>query len=75
MADIAATTVMELRRRTGAGMMECKKALQEAGGDLDEGVKILRKAGYQGWISLEFEGKEDVKTGVAKSLELLRKVF
>jgi L-ribulose-5-phosphate 3-epimerase len=38
-------------------------------------AEILRKAHYQGWISLEFEGKEDVKSGAAKSLALLRKVF
>ena len=34
MADISASTVMELRQRTGLGMMECKKALTEAEGDL-----------------------------------------
>jgi len=34
MADISASTVMELRQRTGLGMMECKKALTEAAGDL-----------------------------------------
>src|SRR5678815_4394712 len=34
MADISASTVMELRQRTGLGMMECKKALTEADGDL-----------------------------------------
>jgi L-ribulose-5-phosphate 3-epimerase len=38
-------------------------------------VKILRDANYRGWISLEFEGKEDPRTGVPKSLELLRKAF
>ena len=37
MADISASTVMELRQRTGLGMMECKKALTEAGGDLAQG--------------------------------------
>jgi elongation factor Ts len=45
MAEISATNVAELRRRTGAGMMECKKALTEASGDLDEAVKVLRKSG------------------------------
>jgi elongation factor Ts len=37
--------VKELRERTGAGMMECKKALVEAGGDLDAAAEALRKAG------------------------------
>ena len=42
MADISATTVMELRQRTGLGMMECKKALTEAAGDLAKAEEILR---------------------------------
>jgi elongation factor Ts len=42
MADISATTVMELRQRTGLGMMECKKALTEAAGDLARAEEILR---------------------------------
>ena len=45
MAEISAAAVAELRRRTGAGMMECKRALGEAGGDMDEAIKVLRKAG------------------------------
>lgn len=42
---ISASQVSELRARTGAGMMDCKKALTEAGGDLDAAVDFLRKAG------------------------------
>jgi L-ribulose-5-phosphate 3-epimerase len=38
-------------------------------------AKILKAAGYRGYISLEFEGKEDPRTGIPKSLELLRKAF
>jgi elongation factor Ts len=45
MAEINAKAVMELRDRTGLGMMDCKKALAEAGGDMDKAVEILRKAG------------------------------
>ena len=37
--------VKELRERTGAGMMECKKALVEAGGDLDAAAEVLRMSG------------------------------
>jgi elongation factor Ts len=37
--------VKELRERTGAGLMACKKALEESGGDLDEAVDVLRKLG------------------------------
>ena len=42
---ITAAQVKELRERTGAGMMDCKKALQEAGGDMDKAIEILRKKG------------------------------
>src|SRR5512143_75457 len=42
MAEISASTVMELRQRTGLGMMECKKALTEAGGDLAKAEDLLR---------------------------------
>ena len=43
--QITAQMVKELRERTGAGMMDCKKALQENGGDLDKSVDFLRKKG------------------------------
>jgi elongation factor Ts len=42
---ISAAAVKALRDRTGAGMMDCKQALTEAGGDLDEAVKVLRTKG------------------------------
>ncbi|MBI2408449.1 MAG: translation elongation factor Ts [Gemmatimonadetes bacterium] len=45
MAAISAKDVAELRARTGAGMMDCKKALEEAGGAMDAAVDILRKKG------------------------------
>lgn len=45
MAEINAQLVKQLRDRTGAGMMECKKALQEANGDLAQAEIILRKRG------------------------------
>ena len=48
MAEISAQLVKQLRERTGAGMMECKKALQEANGDLDGGEVVLRKRGIAG---------------------------
>jgi elongation factor Ts len=43
--SISATQVKELRERTGSGMMECKKALQDANGDMETAVEILRKSG------------------------------
>ncbi len=43
--QITAAMVKELRERTGSGMMECKKALQEAGGDMEKAVEDMRKSG------------------------------
>ncbi len=45
MAQITASQVKELRERTGAGMMECKKALVETDGDIDAAIEHLRKTG------------------------------
>tara|TARA_R110000772_G_scaffold231592_2_gene342577 strand:- start:53578 stop:54504 length:927 start_codon:yes stop_codon:yes gene_type:complete len=45
MAEITAALVKELREQTGAGMMDCKKALAETGGDLDQAVDWLRTKG------------------------------
>lgn len=45
MANITAKDVAALRAKTGIGMMECKKALVEANGDVEEAIKILRKRG------------------------------
>ncbi len=52
--SITASMVKELRERTGAGMMECKKALVEANGDLDAAAEALRKSG---------QAKADKKAG------------
>ena len=52
--SISASMVKELRERTGAGMMECKKALVESGGDMDAAAELLRKSG---------QAKADKKSG------------
>jgi elongation factor Ts len=44
--EITAALVKDLRDRTGIGMMECKKALQETSGDLEKAITVLRKKGY-----------------------------
>jgi elongation factor Ts len=46
MMNITAEMVKDLRERTGIGMMECKKALEEAAGDAEKAIEILRKKGY-----------------------------
>ena len=43
--QITAAMVKELRERTGAGMMECKKALSESGGDMEAAIELMRKSG------------------------------
>lgn len=70
MANISAALVKELRERTSAGMMECKKALVETDGDLDRAIKVLRESGIakadkkagrvaaEGAISIAENGKE-----------------
>ncbi len=45
--EITAKMVKELREKTGVGMMDCKKALQEANGDFDKAVELLRKKGMK----------------------------
>ena len=44
---ITAQSVKALREQTGAGMMDCKKALMEADGDFDKAIEILRKKGQK----------------------------
>lgn len=47
MANITAAEVNKLRQTTGAGMMDCKNALVEAGGNMEEAISILRKKGQK----------------------------
>jgi len=72
MANITAQMVKELRERTGAGMMDCKAALQETNGDMEQAVDLLRKKGLakaakkagrvaaEGLIGLAVEGRKGV---------------
>ena len=72
MANITAQMVKELRERTGAGMMDCKAALQETNGDMEPAVDLLRKKGLakaakkagriaaEGLIGLAVEGSKGV---------------
>ena len=47
MANITAADVNKLRKQTGAGMMDCKKALVEAEGDFEKAIEVLRKKGQK----------------------------
>ena len=72
MANITAQMVKELRERTGAGMMDCKAALQETDGEMERAVDLLRKKGLakaakkagrvaaEGLIGLAVEGRKGV---------------
>ena len=60
MAEITAATVGKLREMTGAGMMDCKKALTEAGGELEKAVDILRKKGA---ATADVKAARDAKDG------------
>jgi elongation factor Ts len=62
--EITVEMVKSLRDVTGAGMMECKKALQEAGGDIEQAKKILRARGAQ--VAEKRAGRE-AKQGVVES--------
>jgi elongation factor Ts len=64
MSGISAGMVNELRQRTGAGLMECKKALVEANGDFEKATVILRKRGI---ASAEKKSGRDTNEGVIQS--------
>ncbi|MEA2351358.1 MAG: elongation factor Ts [Thermoleophilaceae bacterium] len=64
MADISAKDVKALRDRTGAGMMDCKSALQEADGDVDKAVEILR---VKGQAQAAKRGDRHASEGVVQS--------
>jgi len=61
---ISAAEVKSLREKTGAGMMDCKKALQEAGGDLDKAIDYLRKKGLQ---KVEKKAGRSAQEGIIQS--------
>ena len=67
MANITAKDVAELRKRTGIGMMECKKALVDANGDMDAAIKILREKG-----ELKAESKMATRIAADGLVEILK---
>jgi elongation factor Ts len=62
--EISAQLVKQLRDRTGAGMMECKKALMETGGDIEKAVDYLRKKGI---AAADKKASRSTKQGVVAS--------
>lgn len=64
MAEISASMVMKLRKMSGQGMMDCKKALQEANGDVEQAIDILRKKGL---ATLARRAERETSEGVVVS--------
>jgi elongation factor Ts len=64
MDNVSAGAVKELRERTGAGIMDCKKALQETGGNMDKAAEVLRQKGLA--TSSKVAGRE-AKQGLIES--------
>ena len=56
MSQVSAAQVKELRERSGVGMSKCKEALEQANGDMEKAIEILRKAGIAG--AVKKEGRE-----------------
>ncbi len=70
--EITAEMVKELRQRTGIGMMECKKALQESKGDIEKAILVLRKKGYA--RAKEKMGRETEEGAVGSYIHLNGKI-
>jgi len=62
MAD--ANTVKKLREQTGAGIMDAKRALEEAGGDLDKAVALIKKKGL---AKADKKSEREIKSGIVKT--------
>jgi len=85
MAEITAATVKELRERTGAGMMDCKKALNEVGGDMEAAIDWLRTKGLaaaakkagrtaaEGLVGVAVEGKRGAVVEVNSETDFVAK--
>jgi len=65
--EITAALVMDLRKRTGVGMSKCKEALQEAKGDLEEAIHILRKKGMASAVKKEARETNEGIIGYAEN--------
>lgn len=69
MSNVTASMVKELRDRTGVGMGKCKQALDEAKGNIDEAINILRKSGMASAIKKEARETNEGMIGFAENAE------
>jgi len=67
MTQVTASLIKELRDRTGVAMNKCKQALDEAKGDIEQAIQVLRKAGIAGAVKKEGRDTKDGAIGSAKS--------
>lgn len=75
MAEITASEINKLRQQTGAGMMDCKKALTESGGDFEKAIDYLRKKGQKvSALRADRDAKEGVVVAIA-NVEMTRGVI
>src|SRR4051794_12617019 len=82
---ISASAVKELRAATGAGMMDCKRALEETGGDVEDAKKYLREKGLaqaakrsgrettEGMVAIDFEDNDGAMVAVGCETEPVSK--
>ena len=85
MAEITASAVKELREKSGAGMMDCKKALTASDGDIEKAVDWLREKGLataakkagrvaaQGLVAMKTDGKQGIVVEVNSETEFVSK--
>ena len=85
MAEITAAAVMKLRKMSGQGMMDCKKALQETNGDVEEAMSLLRKKGLatmekragretsEGKVVVKSEGSDTVMVSLCCETDFVAK--
>ncbi len=67
MSKVTSELVKELRERTGVGMAKCKEALDQAGGDMETAIDILRKAGMAGAVKKEGRETKEGLVGYSES--------
>ncbi len=68
---VTADMVKELRERTGVGMGKCKEALDQAGGDMDEAIDILRKSGMASAVKKEGRETNEGLIGAAEGKSIV----
>jgi elongation factor Ts len=75
MSTISAADVNKLRQMTGAGMMDCKKALAEAEGDFEKAIEILRKKGQKVSAARSDRDAKEGSVFVKTSVTIIKKQY